>query len=272
MEVSEFCGSSFCYLQDTSSCSSMVKYDWNAAVSRNRCGHLVRTAKDCHGFIEEFATKRATHAATTRQQLFSMIQQSPTNKVPIRSLLQKKQTSNPLARVSMLANKIFLEKTSAMQPHRPGDHGQPPFVPGAPLAPPAAPWGGRAGSPAMKLGRSENDTDRYSPSDRFTWQDSTGRPIRFLTFQVFASSRFQSGITIYAVPAPTRLCRCCLDASIQQDYAYFAGKLLIIARMSRHVWNIEKYWNYTPHTHTFGWDLGQLIWLNCSDITPIWFF
>lgn len=116
---------------------------------------LGKDRKGLPQFHRRISYKRVTHAATTRQQLFSMIQQSPTNKVPIRSLLQKKQTSNPLARVSMLASKIFLEKASAMQPHRPGDHGQRPFVPGAPLVPPAAPWGGRAGSPAMKLGRSE---------------------------------------------------------------------------------------------------------------------
>ena len=48
--------------------------------------------------------------------------------------------------------------------------------------------------------------------------DSPGRSIRsnqILTCQVFASSRFQPSRTIYAVATPTRLCRCCLDASIQ---------------------------------------------------------
>lgn len=112
MEVSEFCGSSFCYLQDTSSCSSMVKHDGNAAVSRNRCGHLVRTAKDCHSFIEEFATSeqltRQQHGNNSFQW-FSKHQPTKVKKSVPCCRRSKHQTT--LARESMLASQDILRKT-----------------------------------------------------------------------------------------------------------------------------------------------------------------
>ena len=220
MEVSEFCGSSFCYLQDTSSCSSMVKYDWNAAVSRNRCGHLVRTAKDCHSFIEEFATSEQL----TRQQHGNNSFQWFSNHQPRRSkksvpCCRRSEHQTHPARVSMLASKIFLEKPSAMQPHRPGDHGQRPFVPGAPLAPPAAPWGGRAGSPAMKLGRSENDAQVTDLPGRTHLADQSDFwPFRYS--QAAGSSPVSPSMPS---PRPRDFADVAWMHRFKQDYTYFAG-------------------------------------------------
>ena len=184
---------------------------------------LGKDRKGLPQFHRRICYKRATHTATTRQQLFSMIQQSPTNKVK-KSVpcCRRSKHQTLLQGYPCWPVKMFLEKPSAMQPHRPGDHGQRPFVPGAPLAPPA-PWGGRAGSPAMKLGRSENDVDGYSPSDRFTWQDSPGRPIRFWPFRYSQAAGSSPVSPSMPSPRPRDFADVAWMHRFKQDYTYFAG-------------------------------------------------